>query len=271
MDDRSREIKKKIIVAMVVIFVVLTLILPYLAPNDPLQTNFANVLKPPSGDYLFGTDQVGRCVLSRVMYGARISIGMVTLMLSMLSALGVTIGTIAGMSSRTIDTIIMRLSDTILAFPDMVLAIAIVGIIGPGLLNTVIALSIIWWTKYARLTRVLIIENYSKEYIDSALMAGASKLKIVVKYIYPNILPQILSHLMLDVGSMLLTISSLSFLGLGIQPPTPEWGNMLNEGRVYLQTAPWLLIYPGMAIFISVAIFNIIGDIARDVLDPSGL
>ena len=258
----------KIVIFLTLVFIIFPLIAPWLAPHSPLETNFKFVLQPPSKEYPFGTDQVGRCVFSRVLCGARISISLVFLLLAILSSLGILIGIVAGATNRTVDTLIMRISDTILAFPDLVLAIAIVGIIGPGTLNTILALSVIWWTKYARFTRILVKEIINDEFVDAGIMAGASWIKIIFIYVLPNITPQIIIQLALDVGSMMLTLAGLSFLGLGIQPPTPEWGNMLNEGRIYLQTSPWLLIYPGSAIFIVVAVFSIQGDIIRDLLDP---
>lgn len=248
--------------------IILSFTAPYFAPHNPLATDFKNVLKAPSDKYIFGTDQVGRCVYSRILHGAKVSMSLTFLLLALLSTIGVAMGILAGSSNRVIDTIVMRVSDTILAFPDIVLAIAIVGIIGPGTLHTIFALSIIWWTKYARLTRILVKEIIVKEFIEAGRMAGAGKLKIISHYIIPNIMPQIIVQLSLDVGSMMLTIASLSFLGVGIQPPTPEWGNMLSEGRIYLQTAPWLLLFPGFAIFTVVVIFNIQGDIIRNLLDP---
>jgi peptide/nickel transport system permease protein len=162
----------------------------------------------------------------------------------------------------------MRVADTILAFPDIVFAIAVVGMLGPGMFNTIIALSVIWWTKYAKLTRVLVMSAATSDYMDAARMAGASKLKLIVRYLFPNIASPLIVQLALDVGNMMLTLASLSFLGLGVQPPTPECGVMLSEGRQYIQTAPWLLLYPGLSIFIVVVVFNILGDSVRDYLDP---
>jgi len=225
-------------------------------------------MEKPSDRYPLGTDQVGRCVYSRILCGARISLGMTVLLLLSISVLGLCIGLVGGMCGGIVDMAIMRISDIVLSFPGTVFAIAIVGMMGPGMLNTIIALSIIWWTKYARLTRILVMEVKSKEYIDAALMVGAGRTKLITYYILPNIISPLIVQFALDIGGMMLTLSGLSFLGLGVQPPLPEWGNMLSEGRAYLQTAPWLLIYPGLAIFIVVAVFNTLGDIVRDVLDP---
>ncbi|AKL96342.1 ABC-type dipeptide/oligopeptide/nickel transport system, permease component [Clostridium aceticum] len=268
---KNKEIIFVVMLLLAISMVILAMIAPILAPNDPLDTNFSQILQKPSSEYLFGTDQVGRCIYSRVLYGARVSLGITFLLLSIIFILGLMLGTVAGMAGGTIDTIIMRIADTVLSFPDIVFAIAIVGILGPGMRNTILALSVIWWTKYARLTRVLVMTVKNKEYIHAATMAGAGKVKLITHYIFPNIISPLVVQLALDVGGMMLAIAGLSFLGLGVQPPIPEWGNMLNEGRFYLQTAPWLLIYPGAAIFIVVAVFNILGDSVRDLLDPKHL
>ncbi|MBS4536520.1 ABC transporter permease subunit [Clostridium sp. D2Q-14] len=267
------NIKKKKMIFLIMLFIaifmiILAIISPLLISHDPLVTDFENVLQKPCSEYPFGTDQVGRCIYSRVIYGARVSLGTTFLLLSIVFISGLIIGTIAGMSGGIIDTIIMRIADAVLSFPDIVFAIAIVGILGPGMKNTLLALSVIWWTKYARLTRVLVMAVKDKEYIHAATMIGASNIKIITHYIFPNIISPLIVQLALDIGGMMLALAGLSFLGLGVQPPTPEWGNMLNEGRSYIQTAPWLLIYPGAAIFIVVAVFNTLGDSVRNLLDP---
>ncbi|MCC5909373.1 MAG: ABC transporter permease subunit [Clostridiaceae bacterium] len=248
--------------------IIFSFIAPKFAPNDPLVTDFQNVLREPTDKYPFGTDQVGRCIYSRILYGAKTTLSITFLLLGLVFLFGLIIGTIAGMIGGKVDTAIMRITDIILSFPDMVLAIAVVGMLGPGLVNTVLALSLIWWTKYARLSRVLVMSIKNREYIDAGRMAGGSPLKLITRYIFPNIISPLVVQLAIDIGSMMLAIAGLSFLGLGVQPPAPEWGNMLNEGRAYMQTAPWLLIYPGMAIFIVVCVFNVLGDTLRDVLDP---
>jgi peptide/nickel transport system permease protein len=248
--------------------IVLSLVGPWLAPNDPLATDFLNILQPPSDQYPFGTDHVGRCILSRLLNGARISLGTTFLMLGLIFILGIIIGTISGITRGLLDTIIMRIADMVLAFPDIVFAIAVAGMLGPGMFNTVLALAIIWWTKYAKLARVLVIDAAAKDYMDAGKMAGASKLKLVTQYLFPNIISPLIVQLALDIGNMMLALAGLSFLGLGVQPPTPELGNMLSEGREYMQTAPWLLLYPGLAIFTIVVVFNLLGDTVRDYLDP---
>ena len=249
-------------------WIVLALIAPLLAPHDPLATNFAKVLQPSSPEYPLGTDQLGRCVLSRLLYGARTSLLLTFIMIGIVFSLGVAVGVIAGFLRGLVDTVLMRLCDTLMAFPSLIFAIAVVGMLGPGLFNTVVALSVVWWAKYARMARSLVISLQQKEFVTAAAFSGARKIQIISRTILPNMLPPLIVMAMMDVGGMMLSISGLSFLGLGAQPPDPEWGAMLNEGRRYLQTAPWLLIYPGLAIFSTVIIFNLLGDSLRDVLDP---
>lgn len=247
---------------------VLAFVAPLIAPHDPLSTDFKNALKEPNEKYPLGTDHIGRCVYSRILYGAQISITITLLLLCLIFLFGLIIGFIAGMFGGLTDTLLMRISDVILSFPDIIFAIAIVGMLGPGIFNTVLALSLIWWTKYARLTRVLVIKAKGMEYVEAGRMAGAGTFRLAGKYILPNVISLLSVQLVIDVGHMMLAIATLSFLGLGIQSPTPEWGNMLNEGRDYIQTKPWLITWPGLAIFTVVATFNLLGDTLRDWLDP---
>ncbi|MFM9279853.1 nickel transporter permease [Paenibacillus jiagnxiensis] len=250
------------------LWLMLAIFAPLLAPHDPLATDFTKVLQPPDRQYPLGTDQLGRCVLSRVLYGARTSLLMTFVLVVVVAAIGVTIGVLAGYAGKWVDSVFMRLADTLMAFPGIIFAIAVAGMLGPGLIHTVVALSVVWWAKYARMVRSLVIQHKQKEYITAAALGGARPVRILARYILPNVLPPLIVMAMMDIGGMLLSISGLSFLGLGAQPPEPEWGALLNEGRRYMQTAPWLLIYPGLAIFCTVMIFNLLGDSLRDVLDP---
>ncbi|MGN7416129.1 nickel transporter permease [Paenibacillus sp. SAF-068] len=256
------------LLSLTAFWIILAMVAPLLAPHDPLATNFAKVLQPSNMEYPLGTDQLGRCVLSRLLYGARTSLLLTFMMIGIVFVLGVAIGVIAGFARGVTDMVLMRLSDTLMAFPGLIFAIAVVGMLGPGLFNTVLALSVVWWAKYARVARSLVISLQQKEYVAAAAFSGARKIQIIGRTILPNMMPPLIVMAMMDVGGMMLSISGLSFLGLGAQPPNPEWGAMLNEGRRYLQTAPWLLIYPGLAIFSTVIIFNLLGDSLRDVLDP---
>lgn len=250
------------------LWLVLAIFAPLLAPHDPFATDFTKVLQPPDRQYPLGTDQLGRCVLSRVLYGAKTSLLMTFILVAVVAAIGVTIGVLAGYAGKWVDSVLMRLADTLMAFPGIIFAIAVAGMLGPGLIHTVVALSVVWWAKYARMVRSLVIQHKQKEYITAAALGGARPVRILARYILPNVLPPLIVMAMMDIGGMLLSISGLSFLGLGAQPPEPEWGALLNEGRRYMQTAPWLLIYPGLAIFCTVMIFNLLGDGLRDVLDP---
>lgn len=240
----------------------------YFAPYDPLATDYAAKLSPPSIAHPFGTDNVGRDILSRILYGASNSFALTFLMIAIVSVLGTVIGMISGFFGGLLDTVIMRLTDILLAFPDTVFAIAIVGMMGPGLLNTVVALAFVWWTKYARMARGLAATIRMKDYITEARFGGVGTAGILFRYVLPNIVPQVVIMATLDVGGMMLALAGLSFLGLASQPPAPEWGYMLYEGKSYLQTAPWIMIFAGLAIFITVIVFNLLGDSLRDILDP---
>ncbi len=238
------------------------------APYDPLETNFTQKLMPPSMAHPFGTDNVGRDVLSRVLCGAGNSFKLVFLMLAIVVVIGTAVGIISGYFGGILDTVLMRITDILLAFPDTIFAIAIVGMIGPGLLHTVVALAFVWWTKYARMARGMTAVIRNQDYVIQAQFGGVRTPGILLRYVLPNILPQVIVMTALDVGGMMLSLAGLSFLGLASQPPAPEWGYMLYEGKSYLQTAPWIMIFAGLAIFLTVMVFNLLGDSLRDVLDP---
>ena len=239
-----------------------------IAPYDPLETDFKSILQAPSGAHIFGTDNTGRDIFSRVLCGAGNSFSLSFVMIAIITAVGTTIGLISGFFGGVLDTILMRFTDILLAFPNTVFAIAVVGMLGPGILNTVIAMSLVWWTSFARVTRGLAASIRTKDYITEARFGGASTMKIIFKYVLPNIMPRVIVMATMDIGGMILSLAGLSFLGLASQPPAPEWGYMLNEGRNYLQTAPWLLFFPGLAILVTVIVFNLLGDAVRDILDP---
>lgn len=243
----------------------------YLAPYDPLEVNYAISLQSPSKTHWFGTDKLGRDILSRILCGAFASFSLTFVMLLIIVFVGVTLGLIAGYKKGIIDHVLMRFADVLLAFPDTIFAIAVAGILGAGLFHTVFALALIWWTKYARLTRTLVSSFMHQDFIIAAKLAGAKPWKIIWSYLLPNVFPQILIHAALDFGSMMISLAGLSFLGLASQPPNPEWGYMLFESKQYMQTAPWMMIYPGLVILISVIIFNLLGDSLRDKLDPKQL
>ncbi|MBR1807662.1 MAG: ABC transporter permease [Selenomonadaceae bacterium] len=254
--------------AAVVVILLVAIFAPYLAPQDPFDGNMRNVLQPPSAEHLLGTDKLGRDTLSRIIAGTRVSLFMTICLVALLAIVGVIVGIASGYFGGKVEMILMRLADMMLAFPGVVLAIAIAGILGGSVVNTILALLVVGWAKYARLVRSLVIKLRNNDFIVAAQVNGTKTVNILWRHVLPNILPMVVITGAMDIGTMMMEIAGLSFLGFGAQPPTPEWGLMLNEGRQYIQTAPWLMIYPGMAIFIVVATFNLWGDSLRDVLDP---
>jgi len=224
-------------------------------------------LTPPNSVNLLGTDRYGRDVLSRVIIGSQTTLCASLLLLLTISVAGSLIGAICGYKGGKLDTFLMRVSDVFLAFPQMVFAVAVAGILGGGLFNAAAALAIIGWTKYARISRGLALTIRTLPYIDAAKMAGTSSAGILFFHVLPNIAGPVLVTAAVDIGTIIMELAGLSFLGLGAMPPTAEWGAMMNNGRSMLQTAPWVILAPGVAIFITVAIFNLLGDALRDVLD----
>ena len=254
--------------AAVILILFVAIFAPYLAPQDPFDGNMRNVLQPPSSEHLLGTDKLGRDTLSRIIAGTQVSLFMTICLVILLAIVGSIIGITSGYFGGKVEMILMRFADMMLAFPGVVLAIAIAGILGGSVVNTIIALLAVGWAKYARLVRSLVIKLRNNDFIIAAQVNGTKTINILWRHILPNILPMVVITGAMDIGTMMMEIAGLSFLGFGAQPPTPEWGLMLNEGRQYIQTAPWLMIYPGAAIFIVVATFNLWGDSLRDVLDP---
>lgn len=239
----------------------------YMAPYDPVATDLTQSLKPPSEAHLCGTDKLGRDVFSRILCGAGNSFSMTFIMVVAVMIVGTLIGLLCGYFGGIFDTCVMRFVDMLLAFPDTVFAIAVAGMLGPGLLNTVLALSFIGWTRYARMTRSLTAAIKQRGYVIQARFNGASTSKILFKYILPNVAPQLVVLAAMNVGGTMLSLASLSFLGLASQPPTPEWGFMIYESRQYMQIAPWMMLYPGLALFLTVVVFNLLGDALRDFMD----
>lgn len=241
---------------------------PLLAPYDPTEATMRNAYLPPSAEHLFGTDKLGRDCLSRVLYGARASLSGVLLLVTTVFIVGTSMGVISGYFGGKVDMLIMRISDMMISFPGMILAIAVAGILGGSLVNAVLALTIVSWTKYARLARSMVLKIKRRDFVEAAVVNGGKPLHILWVHILPNILPIMVITAAADIGALMMELAGLSFLGFGSQPPAPEWGLMLNEGRQQLQTAPWLMVFPGLAIFITVVVFNLWGDNLRDVLDP---
>lgn len=254
--------------ALVLLLILLALAAPLIAPYDPLAAEMKNAYLPPSGEHIFGTDKLGRDCFSRILYGASYSLSSVLLLVAIIFVVGTSLGVAAGYFGGKTDTVIMRISDMMISFPGMILAIAIAGILGGSLINAIIALTIVSWTKYARLARSMVLKIKKRDFVEAAVVNGGKPLHILSRHIVPNILPLMVITAASDIGAMMMELAGLSFLGFGSQPPAPEWGLMLNEGRQQLQTAPWLMVFPGLAIFVTVVIFNLWGDALRDVLDP---
>jgi len=244
-------------------------IVPY--PEDALgATHIEQKLQPPSADHWFGTDEVGNDVFTRVVIGARVSlqIGLIITGISML--IGVPLGIIAGYVGGWVEESIMRITDIFLSIPGLILAIAIVGVLGPGIGNAMLAISLVWWPGYVRLVQAKTLSLKSAIYVDAARSMGASKMRIVFVHILPNCLSPIIVKVSMDMGMAILYAASLGFLGLGAQPPFPEWGAMISVGRNYLPDWWWYSFFPGLAIFLTVLGFNLLGDGLRDILDPRG-
>ena len=244
------------------------LLVPFLLSEDPYASVMQNAFLPPSAEHWFGTDKLGRDLFTRVIYGARISIFMALTVVILIAGVGSLIGVVSGYVGGKVDTVIMRLADMFLAFPGIVLAIAIAGMMGGSIVNAILALVAVGWTKYARLARSVALKIRQQDYISAAITSGTRPRDMLIRHVVPNIIPIVLVTAAMDIGAMMMELAGLSFLGFGAQPPTPEWGLMLNEGRQSLQTAPWLMLFPGAAIVIVVAVFNLWGDALRDYLDP---
>ena len=241
---------------------------PWVAPKDPLEAVMMDSLKAPCAEYPLGADKLGRDILSRVIFGTRTSLVSTLILVATIFVVGTILGIIAGYFGGWIDQVIMRIADMMISFPGMILAIAIAGMLGPSLQNGVIAITAVSWTTYARLARSMVLKVKRNLYVEAAVVNGTSTLKILWKHILPNMLTTMTVTAAADMGTMMLELASLSFLGFGAVAPTPEWGLMLNEGRTYMAKAPWLMIAPGIAIVIVVIIFNMLGDSIRDILDP---
>ena len=253
---------------LVVSLLLAGLLAPWLPLDDPTEINLPERLLSPSTEHLLGTDHLGRDTFSRIIHGARMTLlaAAATLALSMTIAL--TVGILSGYHGGWPDTAMMGVVDLLLAFPSLILALAVAGALGPGLFNVLLAAGAVWWVGHARIIRGITLGARQMEYVTAARAAGASNLRIILRHIAPNILGPIIVIASLDIGWIILGIAGLNFLGLGAQPPTPEWGAMLNDARPHLQTAPRLLLLPGSAIFIAVLGFNLLGDGLRDLLDP---
>lgn len=253
---------------IVIGFILMAIFAPLLAPYDPIKTNLPERLKAPSRQHLFGTDQFGRDIFSRVIYGARIEVWIIFLVTVISGTIGIAVGITAGYFGGVIDEILMRITDIFLAFPRLILAMALSAMLGRGLTNAILAISLVEWTVIARLARAEAMKVKSQSYVEAIRAVGAGNLRILLFHILPMCLSPVLVQLTLRMGTIILTAAGLGFLGLGAQPPTPEWGAIVSDGRSYLVQQWWISTFPGLFIAVVVLGFNLLGDGIRDILDP---
>jgi peptide/nickel transport system permease protein len=254
--------------ALMLVFGLSAALANVLAPADPVAQVLSERLQPPSPAHWLGTDQLGRDQLSRLLFGARISLAVGLVVVGTAGTFGTLVGLAAGYSAGPVDEVLMRLTDVFFAFPSLILAMAIAGALGPSLQNAMIAIAVVSWPVYARLVRSQVLSLRQREYVEAARSLGASPWRIVFGHILPNSLAPILVQASFDMGGAILAAAGLSFIGFGAQPPEPEWGVMISDGRNYVGTHAWLSLFPGLAILLTVAAFNLVGDGLRDALDP---
>lgn len=247
---------------------VLALFGPTIAPYGAADIDIANRLKGPSGAHWFGTDEFGRDVLSRVIVGARVSVQVAAIAVGISLVAGVLIGLVAGYYGRAVDTVLMRLMDVLFAFPAILLAIAILAVLGPGLSNAMIAIGVVFTPIFARITRASVLTVREEVYVRAARSLGASDARLIALHVLPNVLAPVIVQTSISLAFAILNEAALSFLGLGVQPPRPSWGRMLFDGRGFVRQAWWMAVFPGAAIFVTVLAFNVVGDALRDALDP---
>src|SRR3954471_470148 len=253
---------------MVVGLIVIAALAGLIAPYDPIANNVRAALQPPSSYYYFGTDRFGRDVFSRVVYGSRLSLFVALVSVSISAFVGVALGLVSGYYRGWIDNLIGRVMDVFFSFPALLLAIGVAAMLGPGLTNAIIAIAVVYSPVFGRVVRGPVLVERGKEYVEAARVIGASAPRVVLGHIFPNVLSPLIVQATITLSQAILTEAYLSFLGLGTQPPFPSWGTMLQEGRTFLETAPWVSIFPGLAIMLTVLAFNLLGDGIRDVLDP---
>ena len=267
-ETRARA-KRRLTVFLILsgLLVLFSLLAPMLTPNDPDATSALDMNRAPCAEYPFGTDRYGRCICSRVMMGARTSIFSAVTLVAVTFLFGTVLGVLAGYYGGVIDSVVMRLADILLAFPQMVLAIAVAGILGGGMLNAMLAMGVAGWTGYARLARAKVLSLKEEAYVNAARLSGCSDASIMFRTLLPNMLGPLVVNASTQIGSMMIGIAGLSFLGIGVQEPQAEWGSMINLSRAYIQLAPWAVLAPAFATIVTVMIFNYLGDCVRDVLD----
>jgi peptide/nickel transport system permease protein len=253
---------------LVVVLVLTAAFASVIAPHDPLAVNVAGALKAPSPQYWLGTDRFGRDILSRIIYGSRVSLWVAVTSVGISATVGTVLGLVSGYFGGGVDNLISRLMDILFSFPALLLAIAVAAMLGPGLGNTVLAIAVVYSPLFSRVVRGPVLAERGKEYVEAARVVGARSGRIIARHILPNVLSPIIVQASITLSHAILIEAYLSYLGLGTQPPNPSWGNMLNEGRNFLELAPWTSVFPGLAIVLAVLSFNVLGDGLRDLLDP---
>ncbi|WP_370571888.1 ABC transporter permease [Methanomethylovorans sp.] len=257
--------------SMLCILVFIAIAAPVLSPDDPNAIDLKSKNLPPSSDHLLGTDYLGRDLLSRIMHGATTSLSIAAGVVVLSLIIGISLGCIAGYYGGIVDEVISRAIDIFLAFPGIIFALAMMGVLGPGILNLMLSLALVHWSTYARLMRGQVLSVKEQEYVLSTRLLGANDLRIMRKHIIPNAIAPIVVLATIDLGHVILSVAALSFLGLGLPTDIPEWGSMLSAGKEFMRTAPYQTIFPGLAITLFVVIFSILGDGMRDILDPHDL
>lgn len=264
----SVKIRLIVLTVLAALLLLTALCAEYICPYDPYEQNLLLAKQPPGPEHLLGTDRYGRDMLSRILVGGTTSIFSTLILVIITTVTGTLVGIICGWWGGFVDAVLMRISDLFLAFPSLVFALAVAGVLGGGVQNAVLALAVVSWPKFARLARGLTLTQKEAPYMMAARLSGSSTPALLLRHILPNIAGPVLVTAVLDIGTMMMELAGLSFLGLGVQPPAAEWGSMINEGRSLLQIAPWMSLAPGAAIFVTVLIFNLLGDTLRDYLDP---
>jgi peptide/nickel transport system permease protein len=266
--DLLRYNKARVGLILLITLTAAALLAPFLAPCDPYGQHIDRRLEGPSTDFLLGTDHLGRCVFSRIIFGARLSLKIAVIIVGLQVLVGLALGAIAGYFGGVLDGLIMRMVDVFMALPSLALALVLAGIMGPGMASITAALCITGWAEYARIIRGDILAVKEKEFVKSARSFGFSEIYILVRHVIPNALAPIIVLATLSTGFVILLVAAFSFIGLGSQPPLADWGTMLNEGRAFMRMAPHLTIFPGLAVMMTTLAFNLLGDALRDVMDP---
>lgn len=266
-----RDWLSMISIVVVLIFILAAVFAPFLTPYPDQgrgEPNITSKLEPPSREHPMGTDRLGRDMLARILFGSRTSLGLGFLVVGIAVAIGLPLGAAAGYFGGWVDELIMRITDVFLSFPPLLLAIAVVAALGPSFINSMFAVAIVWWPWYTRIVRAQTLSIKERAYIEAARGIGVKNFTIITRHVLPNIITPVLVQITIDIGAAILTGAVLSFLGLGVQPPTADWGKMVDTGRAYMLVAPWFATFPGLCLFLVALSMNLLGDGIRDVLDP---